>query len=473
MKRSFAINYNKKVKITVLVILALFALSGFVSYKIRNLEEEAAWYSLNRSANRINDELSRRIDVDREVLLTFADIISKQDKIDSPLTQEIIDDFKANTLMEHIALLLPGDKVLWSHQPPINVKGIMSFEQEAKHGTHVTDKLVDLRDRNNFILRNFVPVQKDGKTVAMLYGVINLRTLPAFMNQNIYHGQAVYFIIDGDNGDFILNTHRTKLGNMWDVPESEIKSGDSNEVMRAKLAKGQSGYNIIKSAISGQFSCFYYKPSTINNWRVAILVPEKIALSRVYKTNKLLLFFLLAEFILLIGYFIWLERTSRKELQIQQRLAERDLLTGCLNRNCFEKTLALDPDLNKNRISCVYIDVNGLHELNNTQGHAAGDKMLQVVAKELQLMFGENNVYRIGGDEFVVLTINKKSKDVEQLLTQAITAIKAHGYFVSTGHCHSHGEISMDELLKTAEARMYADKRDFYSRSGNDRRARS
>ena len=214
MKRSFAINYNKKVKITVLVILALFALSGFVSYKIRNLEEEAAWYSLNRSANRINDELSRRIDVDREVLLTFADIISKQDKIDSPLTQEIIDDFKANTLMEHIALLLPGDKVLWPHQPPINVKGIMSFEEEAKHGTHITDRLVDLRDRNNFILRNFVPVQKDGKTVAMLYGVINLRTLPAFMNQNIYHGQAVYFIIDGDNGDFILNTHRTKLGNM-------------------------------------------------------------------------------------------------------------------------------------------------------------------------------------------------------------------------------------------------------------------
>ena len=228
MKRSFTISYNQKVKITVLVILALFALSGFVSYKIRSLEEEAAWYALNRSATRINDELSRRIDIDREVLLTFANIISKQDNIDSPLTQEIIDDFSANTLMEHIALLLPGDKVLWPHQAPINAKGILSFEEEAKHGMHITDRLVDLRDRNNFILRNFVPVQKNGKTVAMLYGVINLRTLPAFMNQNIYQGQAVYFIIDGDNGDFILNTHRSKLGNMWDIAEREIKSGDSN-----------------------------------------------------------------------------------------------------------------------------------------------------------------------------------------------------------------------------------------------------
>ena len=473
MKRSFTISYNQKVKITVLVILALFALSGFVSYKIRSLEEEAAWYALNRSATRINDELSRRIDVDREVLLTFANIISKQDNIDSQLTQEIIDDFSANTLMEHIALLLPGDKVLWPHQAPINAKGILSFEEEVKHGMHITDRLVDLRDRNNFILRNFVPVQKNGKTVAMLYGVINLRTLPAFMNQNIYQGQAVYFIIDGDNGDFILNTHRSKLGNMWDIAEREIKSGDSNEVMRAKLAQGQSGYNIIKSAISGQFGCFYYKPSTINNWRVAILVPEKIALSRVYQTNKLLLFFLIAEFIMLVGYFIWLQRTSRKELQIQQRLADRDLLTGCLNRNCFEKFLAQDTNLNKKHISCVYMDVNGLHELNNTQGHAAGDKMLQVVAKELQKVFGENDVYRIGGDEFVVITIDKEDKDVEQLLTEAIAAIKAQNYFVSTGHCHSHGEISIDELLKMAEKRMYDDKRDFYSRAGNDRRARS
>ena len=88
-------------------------------------------------------------------------------------------------------------------------------------------------------------------------------------------------------------------------------------------------------------------------------------------------------------------------------------------------------------------------------------------------MFGENDVYRIGGDEFVVIIIDKEDKDVEHLLTEAIAAIKAQNYFVSTGHCHSHGEISMDELLKTAEARMYADKRDFYSRAGNDRRARS
>ena len=119
------------------------------------------------------------------------------------------------------------------------------------------------------------------------------------------------------------------------------------------------------------------------------------------------------------------------------------------------------------------MDVNGLHELNNTQGHAAGDKMLQVVAKELQKVFGENDVYRIGGDEFVVITIDKEDKDVEQLLTEAIATIKTQGYFVSTGHCHSHGEISIDELLKMAEKRMYDDKRDFYSRAGNDRRARS
>lgn len=61
-------------------------------------------------------------------------------------------------------------------------------------------------------------------------------------------------------------------------------------------------------------------------------------------------------------------------------------------------------------LSCVYVDVNGLHELNNTRGYAAGDKMLQFVGKTLQKEFGERNSFRIGGDEFVVLAIGENAE---------------------------------------------------------------
>lgn len=470
MKKSLNLNYTRKVHITVVVILMLLVLSGFVSYQIGVMEEEAAWGSLKRSANRVDEELTRRVDIDREVLLTLAGIISKQEQLDGPVVREIINEFQANSLMGHIGLLLPGDRLIWANREIMDVRGKLSFEQEAAHGAHITNRVKEISNSNNYILRNFVPVIKEGRTVAMLYGMVKLDTLPAFMNQNIYQGKALYFIIDGNNGDFILNTNRKQLGNMWDVPERAVKSGDSNLVIREKLRLGQEGQSIIKSAISGEYGCFYYKRASINQWRVGVFVPEDIAFARSNKTSTLLIIFLVCQLLLLSSYFIWLERTSRKELAQQQRLAERDLLTGCLNRNTYENKLK-EPGLSQKHISCIYIDVNGLHELNNTQGHAAGDKMLQTVASLTRSQFGDKNVYRIGGDEFVVLVEDMEDVQVSTALKTLVDRVNREGYFVSVGQCCSHGNCSMDELIKSAEERMYEDKRRFYSQKGRDRRS--
>ncbi|MGM9583063.1 MAG: diguanylate cyclase [Phascolarctobacterium sp.] len=469
MKKALNLNYTRKVHITVVVILMLLVLSGFMSYQIGVMEEETAWASLKRSANRVDEELSRRVEIDREVLLTLAGIISKQEQLDGPVVREIVNEFQANSLMGHIGLLLPGDRLIWPHREIMDVRGKLSFEQEAAHGTHITNRLKDLETGKNYILRNFVPVTRDGKTVAMLYGRVNLDTLPAFMNQNLYQGKALYFIIDGSTGDFILNTNRKQLGNMWDVPERAIKSGDSSLVLKEKLRLGQEGRTIIQSAFSGEYGCFYYMPASINQWRVGVFVPEDIALAKASKTSTLLVIFLACQLLLLASYFIWLERTSRKELAEQQRLAERDLLTGCLNRNSFENKLQ-EPDLSTKHVSSIYIDVNGLHELNNTQGHAAGDKMLQTVAALTRTQFGNNNVYRIGGDEFVVLVVDMEDVQVNTALRTLVDRIHRAGYFVSVGQSCSHGERSIDELIKDAETHMYEDKRRFYSEQGRDRR---
>ena len=87
MKKSLNLNYTRKVHITVVVILMLLVLSVFVSYQIGVMEEEAAWGSLKRSANRVDEELNRRVEIDREVLQTLAVIISKQDQLDGPVVR--------------------------------------------------------------------------------------------------------------------------------------------------------------------------------------------------------------------------------------------------------------------------------------------------------------------------------------------------------------------------------------------------
>lgn len=61
-------------------------------------------------------------------------------------------------------------------------------------------------------------------------------------------------------------------------------------------------------------------------------------------------------------------------------VAESDLNTRLHNRNAYENRLRDYPLRCSNNLTCVYIDVNGLHELNNTYGHEEGDKMLRTVA---------------------------------------------------------------------------------------------
>ena len=82
-------------------------------------------------------------------------------------------------------------------------------------------------------------------------------------------------------------------------------------------------------------------------------------------------------------------------------VAENDQTTGLRNRNAFEREQNDIPGRCRRTLSCVYMDINGLHELNNAMGHQAGDIMLREVADELKKQFGDELTYRMGGDEYV------------------------------------------------------------------------
>lgn len=76
-------------------------------------------------------------------------------------------------------------------------------------------------------------------------------------------------------------------------------------------------------------------------------------------------------------------------------VAENDQTTGLRNRNAFEREQNDIPGRCRRTLSCVYMDINGLHELNNAMGHQAGDIMLREVADELKKQFGDELTYRM------------------------------------------------------------------------------
>ena len=152
-------------------------------------------------------------------------------------------------------------------------------------------------------------------------------------------------------------------------------------------------------------------------------------------------------------------------------LGETDVLTGCKNRNCFQDRLDSFPSACKKSLVCVYIDVNGLHNLNDSQGHEAGDRMLKSVASALLDTFDPENTYRIGGDEFVVVCPDASLEETRRKMENVAASLSRQGYDISTGIEQGDKDaLDMDKLIKKAEAGMYREKEAYYQQAGHDRR---
>lgn len=103
-----------------------------------------------------------------------------------------------------------------------------------------------------------------------------------------------------------------------------------------------------------------------------------------------------------ISYFLGARMVNQKLLSRLDYLSHRDMLTGVRNRNSFMEKLEELEGL-AHPAGIVFGDVNGLKRANDEEGHVAGDKLLRRAAKAMQQFWGDEFVYRAGGDEFVVL----------------------------------------------------------------------
>lgn len=124
---------------------------------------------------------------------------------------------------------------------------------------------------------------------------------------------------------------------------------------------------------------------------------------------------------------------QNKELQKKQELyqiAYTDQLTGLQNRASYvERIQRIISGKETEALCCIMLDMNNLKEINDTKGHLAGDHTLMAVAGVLKKVFtpGWNIVYRIGGDEFLVILKEQDSERVEMLLQQFNCELKKRG----------------------------------------------
>ena len=181
------------------------------------------------------------------------------------------------------------------------------------------------------------------------------------------------------------------------------------------------------------------------------------------------LILLMASIVARFAHLITRQQQEMTEMAMYERFSLYDELTGLMNRRAFEKKLE-DIQNRMNEIEdaiLIMFDVNGLKHTNDTYGHVAGDDLIVSAAKAIQSVYGEiGTCYRIGGDEFVVISEHDFSTATyEEALDETIEINNEHSKWklsIARGTSHllrTTGKIiSISDWKQEADIKMYRNK---------------
>lgn len=165
------------------------------------------------------------------------------------------------------------------------------------------------------------------------------------------------------------------------------------------------------------------------------------------------------------------EKEFQKALNSEKELARRDGLTGVKNKTAFsELEHSIQNNINSGLdylpFALVVCDINGLKEINDTEGHVTGDEYIKASSQLISDSFKNSPVFRIGGDEFVVFVrgddFTKRYNLLEKFKKVVAGNIGKKGApVIASGMAEfvPGKDHTMSEIFQRADTQMYADKR--------------
>lgn len=166
-----------------------------------------------------------------------------------------------------------------------------------------------------------------------------------------------------------------------------------------------------------------------------------------------------------------------KEKEEYKILAGTDQATGLKNR-LFLKDMLPDYEANREGLAMLMMDVNGLKEVNDSQGHAKGDELLSASAKLIVDHFEDlGDCYRVGGDEFLVVIKHGNATKIQERIMELRKATRKESrrrtfslsIAIGLAVFRESVDINVEDTMRRADTQMYIDKRAMKLRASEEK----
>lgn len=167
-----------------------------------------------------------------------------------------------------------------------------------------------------------------------------------------------------------------------------------------------------------------------------------------------------------LAYFTVLTMASASNRHSLELLSYSDAMTKVANRNAYirdvrryKENFAVAP----RSVGIIYLDLNELKMINDTEGHEAGDRLIISLADVIAFFFRRTEIYRVGGDEFVVIAAGITQEAFNERVRKISDFIEEQSKLsVSIGYSWSEDGTELDALIEKADGLMYSKKQNYY-----------
>lgn len=465
----------KKILPVLVIVLVTMIAYFFLYNKVVEYEREQCWQELQTTAQTVQKEITVKFQDEIAKLHLIREILLNNRWFQSENMEELCSDLNAaqvNTIFSRIDIWYQDDTLVSDGEISI-IEETYDFDSVASAGERLSNRKTDPISEDQYVYY-ILPMVQANETVALLIAGLDIEYLSEIFQPLIYNGEASVCIVDADDGSYILDSWHSTLGKVDLEDERNILSEYSDINAEVALLNMETGAAAFRSQTNDQTLYLYFTPIGMFDWQLYIFAQEDVLFANIFQLKKIFISASMIEVILIALYF-GIHFRNVKQLEksyqcIQQqkeeltRLSYIDMLTSLYNRNKFMEKIA---ELNKDlpiQLGIAYIDLNGLKQINDLNSHEAGDEYLRLAGKTITEVFSDC-VYRVGGDEFVILSPHIEKGIFEEKIAVLQNAFEAAQISGSIGICWERKCQDIDMMLKLAEQQMYHQKRIFYKNS--------